>query len=136
MYARHGSYAIYSWLDKYDARGENRRIGRLAEKENKKFRDAAKKERNELVRSLVKFVKKRDKRVQSFNKELAEKTALNAQKTAEMRQRSGSLAIKNQYPTREVTLFDQSFSELQRVSVCSKVSRVFKKMFDIVFQYF
>ena len=77
----------YSWLDKYDARGENRRIVRLAEKENKKFRDAAKKERNELVRSLVKFIVKRDKRLQAFNKELAEKAAQNAQKTAEMRQR-------------------------------------------------
>ena len=30
----------YSWLEKYDVRGENRRIQRLAEKENKKIRDA------------------------------------------------------------------------------------------------
>ena len=34
------------------------------EKENKKVRDAARKERNELVRTLIKFVHKRDKRVQ------------------------------------------------------------------------
>ena len=62
-------YAIrsYSWLDKYDVRGENRRIQRLAEKENKKFRDAAKKERNELVRNLVSLIRKRDKRVQAYN---------------------------------------------------------------------
>ncbi len=59
----------------------------MAEKENKKFRDAAKKERNDLVRSLVKFIRNRDKRVQAFNAELAEKAAQNAQKTAEMRQR-------------------------------------------------
>ena len=77
----------YSWLEKYDVRGENRRIARLAEKENKKLRDAAKKERNELVRSLIKFIRKRDKRVQAFNKELAEKTVENAKKTEEMRQR-------------------------------------------------
>ena len=77
----------YSWLDKYDARGENRRIVRLAEKENKKFRDAAKKERNELVRNLVLNIRKRDKRVTAFNQGLAEKAALNAQKTAEMRNR-------------------------------------------------
>ena len=57
----------YSWLDKYDVRGENRRIQRAAEKENKKFRDAAKKERNELVRNLVSLIRKRDKRVQDFN---------------------------------------------------------------------
>ena len=55
----------YSWLDKYDTRqADNRRIVRLMEKENKKVRDAARKERNELVRTLVKFVQKRDKRVQ------------------------------------------------------------------------
>jgi len=77
----------YSWLEKYDVRGENRRIQRLAEKENKKIRDAAKKERNELVRSLITFIRKRDRRVQTFNKELAEKAAENAKKTEEMRQR-------------------------------------------------
>lgn len=77
----------YIWLDKYDVRGENRRIARLAEKENKKFRDAAKKERNDLVRSLAKFIQKRDKRVKAFNKELQEKAALNAQKTKEMQKR-------------------------------------------------
>jgi len=77
----------YSWLDKYDVRGENRRIQRLAEKENKKFRDPAKKERNELVRTLVLSIKKRDKRFQAFNAGLAEKAALNAQKTADMRKR-------------------------------------------------
>ena len=55
--------------------------------ENKKFRDAAKKERNELVRSLATFIKKRDKRVQKFNKELSEKNAQNQKKTQEMRNR-------------------------------------------------
>ena len=59
----------YSWLDKYDTRqAENRKIYRLMEKENKKVRDAARKERNELVRSLAKFIRKRDKRVLSFNR--------------------------------------------------------------------
>ena len=87
FFSAYSTTRSYSWLDKYDVRGENRRIARLAEKENKKFREKAKKERNELVRSLVKFVRKRDKRVQAFNKELADKAALNAQKTAEMRQR-------------------------------------------------
>ena len=59
----------YAWLDKYDTRqAENRRVIRAMDKENKKIRDAAKKERNELIRQLVKFVKKRDKRVQAYNK--------------------------------------------------------------------
>ena len=48
---------------------------------------SAKKERNELVRSLITFIRKRDKRVQTFNKELAEKAAENTKKTEEMRQR-------------------------------------------------
>lgn len=91
FYAFFSSYVTtrpYTWLDKYDTRqADNRRISRLMEKENKKVRDAAKKERNDLVRSLAKFVKKRDKRVQAYGKVLAEKAAANAQKTVEMRQR-------------------------------------------------
>ena len=36
-------------------------------------RDAARKERNDLVRQLVKFVHKRDKRVVEYNRKLQEK---------------------------------------------------------------
>ena len=57
------------------------------EKENKKVRDTAKKERNDVVRELVKFTRKRDKRVQQYGKKLAEKRELNAKKTAENRQK-------------------------------------------------
>ena len=78
----------YSWLDKYDTRqAENRRVSRLMEKENKKVRDAARKERNEVVRELVKFMRKRDKRVQEYGKKLAEKRELNAKKCAEKRKK-------------------------------------------------
>ena len=39
------------WAEKYDTReAPNRRVRRLMEADNKKFRDAAKKERNEEVR--------------------------------------------------------------------------------------
>merc|ERR1712226_619728 len=55
-------------------------ISRLMEKENKKARDAAKKERNEVVRELVKFIQKRDKRPQEYAKKLAKKRELNNQK--------------------------------------------------------
>lgn len=76
----------YSWLDKYDTRhAHNRREARLMEKENKKIRDEAKKERNELVRNLVKFIRKRDKRVIAHNKVLEEKALENARKTEERR---------------------------------------------------
>ncbi|EDO45195.1 predicted protein, partial [Nematostella vectensis] len=64
----------YVWHDKYDIReAPNRRVLRLMEKDNKKLRDAAKKERNEEVRALVKFVKKRDKRVKVYMERLKEK---------------------------------------------------------------
>ena len=91
FYAFFGCYTTtrsYSWLDKYDTRqADNRRIGRLMEKENKKVKDAAKKERNEVVRELVKFIRKRDKRVQEYGKKLAEKRELNAKKTANKRKK-------------------------------------------------
>ena len=78
----------YSWLDKYDTRqAENRRISRLMEKENKKDRDAAKKERNDVVRELIKFMRKRDKRAQQYARKLEEKRELNTKKTAEKRKK-------------------------------------------------
>lgn len=71
----------YAWLDQYDIRqAENRRVLRLFEKENKKIRDRAKKERNEEVRALVAFVRKRDKRVQAHAQLLKQKAAENAKK--------------------------------------------------------
>lgn len=54
FYAYWSSYCTlksYSWLDKFSIQqAENRRVWRMMEKENKKLRDAAKKERNEEVR--------------------------------------------------------------------------------------
>merc|ERR1712179_262766 len=91
FYAFFSCYATtrtYTWLDKYDTRhAENRRVSRLMEKENKKVRDTAKKERNDAVRELVKFIRKRDKRIQLYSKKLAEKREQNAKKTAEKRQK-------------------------------------------------
>ena len=43
-----------------------RRVQRLMEKENKKLRDVGRKERNEEVRALVNFVRKRDPRVKAY----------------------------------------------------------------------
>lgn len=45
------------------------------EKENKKNRDKARKEHSELVRQLVAFVRKRDKRVQAHKKLVEEQNA-------------------------------------------------------------
>lgn len=64
----------YVWVEKYDTReAPNRQVRRAMEQENKKLRDKAKKERNEEVRALVGFVRKRDKRVQAYRKRLEER---------------------------------------------------------------
>ena len=64
----------YVWHEKYDIRqAANRPTLRLMEKENKKLRDAARRNRNEEVRALAAFVKKRDKRVRAYIKQLEER---------------------------------------------------------------
>ena len=74
----------FSWLDKYDTRqGENRWVKRKMEAENKKIRDKARKERNESVRNLVNFVRKRDKRLAEYSKKLQERAEENKKKTEE-----------------------------------------------------
>ncbi|VDD83348.1 unnamed protein product [Mesocestoides corti] len=56
----------YSWVEPYDTRRMTSRIERrAAEAENRKAREAAKKERNEEIRQLVAFVHRRDKRVEA-----------------------------------------------------------------------
>lgn len=55
------------------------------EKENKKTRDKAKKERNELVRQLVAFIRKRDRRVQAHRKLVEEQNAEKLRKAEEIR---------------------------------------------------
>lgn len=72
----------FAWLDEYDVRtAPNRRVARLMERENRKLRDAARRQRNEEVRQLVQFVRKRDRRVQKRKKELEEKAAESSRKS-------------------------------------------------------
>ena len=60
----------FSWEDKYNpAEVPNRQVRRAIEKENKKFRDIARKKYNETVRALASYVRKRDPRVMSFELE-------------------------------------------------------------------
>lgn len=64
----------FAWKDRHKlSDAPNREIRRLMEKENKKFRDVAKKEYNELVKRLVFHVKKRDPRVSKRKLDLAKK---------------------------------------------------------------
>lgn len=55
------------------------------EKVNKKTREKARKERNELVRQLVAFVRKRDRRVKAHRKLVEEQNAEKIKKVAELR---------------------------------------------------
>lgn len=76
----------YVWLDPYSIReAQSGRVLKLIEKENKKVRQKAKKERNEEIRNLVAFVRKRDKRVQAYAKKLEAKTAENRLKQEQLR---------------------------------------------------
>ncbi|XP_054273459.1 dnaJ homolog subfamily C member 21 [Macrosteles quadrilineatus] len=77
----------YAWLNVYDIKeAPNRKVARLMEKDNKKVRDEAKKQRNEEVRALVQFVKKRDKRVQAHALYVKQKKEINEKKTEANRQ--------------------------------------------------
>ncbi|KAI2537175.1 DnaJ heat shock protein family (Hsp40) member C21 [Homo sapiens] len=76
----------FAWKEEYDTRqASNRWEKRAMEKENKKIRDKARKEKNELVRQLVAFIRKRDKRVQAHRKLVEEQNAEKARKAEEMR---------------------------------------------------
>lgn len=106
FYAYWQSYSTkrsFAWLDPYDIRdAPNRKVVRLIEKENKKVRDKAKKERNEQVRNLVAFVRKRDKRVQAHVTKLAERAKENLKKTEE-RKRQQVLERQKQLKEHEVS---------------------------------
>jgi len=104
----------YTWLDKYDTRqGENRWVKRKMEAENKKVRDKAKKERNEVVRNLIQFVRKRDKRVVEYGKKLQEKAELNKKKTLEFQKKQREERRKLFDATGEAGGFDMTEMEKQ-----------------------
>lgn len=60
----------FAWCDEYRySSAPDRRTRRLMERENKRFRDAARKEYNEVVKKFVGFIKKRDPRVKAGQEE-------------------------------------------------------------------
>lgn len=72
----------YAWLFTHNINEiRERRILKLVDKEHKKIQLKARKERNDEVRSLVQFVKKRDKRVIEYRKFMEEKAQQNRLKT-------------------------------------------------------
>ncbi|XP_013173545.1 PREDICTED: dnaJ homolog subfamily C member 21 [Papilio xuthus] len=76
----------YVWLDQYEiSQGDNRRVIKLMEKENNKIRQKARKERNEEIRRLVSFVRRKDKRVIEHTKLLQAKVEENKRKAEQVR---------------------------------------------------
>lgn len=67
----------FSWEDVYRyAEAPDRRVRRMMEKENKRFREEGAREFNDAVRSLVAFVKKRDPRYKPIIRSEAERQKL------------------------------------------------------------
>ena len=115
FYAYWQSYSTkrsFAWLDPYNIRDTpNRKVLRIVEKENKKIRDKAKRERNEQVRNLVAFVRKRDKRVQAHAQKLAERAKENAKKVHERKRQQ---LLERQKELREHTVSEWSkFSNME-----------------------
>lgn len=78
------SVKTFSWKDEYRYNSaQDRRTRRLMEKENKKARDAARREFNEAVRNLVSFIRKRDPRVKKGIQELEKQKKDKRQKEIE-----------------------------------------------------
>lgn len=115
FYAYWQSYSTkrsFVWLEPYDVRdAPNRRVARLIEKENKKIRDKAKKERNEQVRNLVAFIRKRDKRVQAHIVKLSERAKENSKKVEE-RKRQQLLERQKQLKEHKVSEWSK-FSNIE-----------------------
>ncbi|KAI8034125.1 dnaJ homolog subfamily C member 21 [Drosophila gunungcola] len=102
----------YEWLCPYDVREiKERFILRKVEKEMKKIVQTARKERNEEVRNLVNFVRKRDRRVQAYRRVLEERAEANRLKQEEkrkeqLRKRQEALAA-----VRENKVFNEGYEE-------------------------
>ncbi|XP_044265079.1 dnaJ homolog subfamily C member 21 [Tribolium madens] len=108
----------YVWLDPYNINEtRDRRVLKAIEKENKKVRQKAKKERNEEIRNLVAFVRKRDKRVQEHTKLMEAKILENRQKQEELSKQKRLERKKqlNESTQAEWSKFDNVRSELEEI---------------------
>ncbi|MEE6458003.1 hypothetical protein FKM82_000141 [Ascaphus truei] len=108
----------FAWKEEYDTRqASNRWEKRAMEKENKKTRDKARKERNELVRELVAFIRKRDKRVQAHRKLVEEQNAEKAKKMEEHRrqQKLQQAKLAEQYKEQSWMAMSDLEKELQQM---------------------
>lgn len=97
----------YSWLFTHNiSEIRDRRLLKLVDKEHKKIQQKARKDRNEEIRTLVSFVKKRDKRMAEYRKMLEEKAQQNRLKSQQNRldqMQKRSDEIKQQQKNSKVT---------------------------------
>ncbi|WFD03030.1 hypothetical protein MOBT1_001719 [Malassezia obtusa] len=81
----------FAWKDKFDVRdAQDRRVKRLMEKDNKRARDAARREYNEAIRSLAVFIRRRDPRFKAYQATQSEATSAAAAAEAEKRRKAES----------------------------------------------
>ncbi|XP_034828974.1 dnaJ homolog subfamily C member 21 [Maniola hyperantus] len=112
----------YVWLDQYEiSQGDNRRIIKLMEKENNKIRQKARKERNEEIRRLVSFVRRKDKRVIEHTKQLQEKAEENKKKAEQVRRER---IIQRQKEIEEAKKQEGESSFLQSEEYQKKLSEI------------
>ncbi|XP_055087504.1 dnaJ homolog subfamily C member 21 [Periophthalmus magnuspinnatus] len=108
----------FAWKEDYDTRqASNRWEKRAMEKENKKTREKARKERNELVRQLVAFVRKRDRRVQAHRKLVEEQNAEKTKKVEELRrkQKLDQAKLAEEYKEQSWAAMSELEKELQQM---------------------
>ncbi|XP_049593647.1 dnaJ homolog subfamily C member 21 isoform X1 [Syngnathus scovelli] len=108
----------FAWKEEYDTRqASNRWEKRAMEKENKKTREKARKERNELVRELVAFIRKRDRRVQAHRKEVEERNAEKTKKAQELRrqQKLSQAKLAEEYKEQSWAAMSELEKELQQM---------------------
>ncbi|XP_029921086.1 dnaJ homolog subfamily C member 21 isoform X4 [Myripristis murdjan] len=108
----------FAWKEEYDTRqASNRWEKRAMEKENKKTRDKARKERNELVRQLVAYVRKRDRRVQAHKRLVEEQNAEKLKKMEELRrkQKLSQAKLAEEYKEQSWAAMSELEKELQQI---------------------
>ncbi|CAL8279116.1 unnamed protein product [Merluccius merluccius] len=108
----------FAWKEEYDTRqASNRWEKRAMEKDNKKTREKARKERNELVRQLVAYVRKRDRRVHAHKLLVEEQNAEKAKKAEEMRrqQKLNQAKLVGEYKEQSWAAMSELEKELQQM---------------------
>ncbi|XP_046901603.1 dnaJ homolog subfamily C member 21 [Hypomesus transpacificus] len=108
----------FAWKEEYDTRqASNRWEKRAMEKENKKVRDKARKERSELLRQLVAYVRKRDRRVQAHKKLVEEQNTEKAKKVEELRrkQKLNQAKLAEEYKEQSWAAMSELEKELQQI---------------------